>query len=81
MSDSATPWTAVHQAPVLLYHLEFGQTHVLLVNNAFLLSQSLPPPSPFAFNLSQHQVFSNESALRIRWSKYLEVQLQHQAFP
>ena len=27
-------------------------------------------PSPPALNLSQHQVFSNESALRIRWPKY-----------
>ena len=27
-------------------------------------------PSPPTFNLSQHQGFSNESALRIRWPKY-----------
>ena len=27
-------------------------------------------PSPPALNLSQHQVFSNESALRIRWPNY-----------
>ena len=27
-------------------------------------------PSPLAFNLSQHQVFSKESALCIRWPKY-----------
>ena len=27
-------------------------------------------PSPPAFNLSQHQVFSNESVLHIRWPKY-----------
>ena len=27
-------------------------------------------PSSPAFNLSQHRVFSNESALRIRWPKY-----------
>ena len=27
-------------------------------------------PSPPAFNLSQHQVFSNESTLCIRWPKY-----------
>ena len=34
--------------------------------------QSSPPlssPSPFAFNLFQHQVFPSESALRIRWPK------------
>ena len=27
-------------------------------------------PSPPSFNLSQHQVFSNESVLRIRWPKF-----------
>ena len=27
-------------------------------------------PSPSALNLSQHQVFSNETVLRIRWPKY-----------
>ena len=35
--------------------------------------QSFPPlplSSHFAFNLSQHQVFFNESALCIRWLKY-----------
>ena len=31
---------------------------------------TISSPSPPAFNLSQHQVFSNESALRIRSSKY-----------
>ena len=30
----------------------------------------LSSPSPPAFNLSQHQVFSNESVLCIRWPKY-----------
>ena len=30
----------------------------------------LSPFSPPAFNLSQHQVFSSESALCIRWPKY-----------
>ena len=33
-------------------------------------SHPLSSPSPPAFNLSQHQVFSNESVLRIRWPKY-----------
>ena len=30
----------------------------------------LSSPSPPAFNLSQHWVFSNKSVLRIRWPKY-----------
>ena len=33
-------------------------------------SHALPPSSPFALNLSQHQGFSNESALHTRWPKY-----------
>ena len=33
-------------------------------------SHSLPSPSPLAFNLSQHQGFSNELDLHIRWLKY-----------
>ena len=33
-------------------------------------SHPLPPLSPPALNLSQHQVFSNESVLLIRWPKY-----------
>ena len=33
---------------------EFAQTHVHWVSDAIQPSLSLPPPSPFAFNLSQH---------------------------
>ena len=33
------------------------------------ISHPLLPPSPFALNLSSTRVFSNESALRIRWPK------------
>ena len=49
---------------------EFTQTHVYWVNDAIQPSHLLSSPSPPAFNLSQHQVFSNKSALRIRWRKY-----------
>ena len=34
-----------------------------------LSNHPLPSPSPFAFNLSEYQVFSNESFLHIRWPK------------
>ena len=50
--------------------LEFTQTHVHTVGDAIQPSHPLLSPSPPAFNLSQHQGLSNESALRIRWSKY-----------
>ena len=55
-----------------VYHqlLELAQTHVHRVGDATQPSHPLSSPSPPAFNLSQHQVFSNESVLRIRWPKY-----------
>ena len=40
------------------------------VGNAIQPSHPLSTPSPPAFNLSQHQGFSKESVLHIRYSKY-----------
>ena len=54
--------------PVLHYPLKFAQTHVHQVGDA--IQPSHPSPPSLALNLSQHQVFSNELALRIRWPKY-----------
>ena len=53
-----------HQLP------ESTQTHVHQVSDAIQPSHPLSSPSPPALNLSQHQVFSNESALCIKWPKY-----------
>ena len=58
--------------PVLPVHhqlLEFTQTHAHWVSDAIQPSHPLSSPSPPSFNLSQHQVFSNESVLHIRWTK------------
>ena len=56
--------------PVLHYLPELVQMHIHWVNNATQLSHSLSPPSP-AFNpMPSIRVFSNESALHIRWTKY-----------
>ena len=52
-----------HQLP------ESTQTSVHWVGDAIQPSPPLLSPSP-TFNLSQHQGFSNESVLRIRWPKY-----------
>ena len=41
--------------PVHHQLLEFTQTHVHWVGDAIQLSHPLSPPSPPAFNLSQHQ--------------------------
>ena len=72
MSDSATPWTAAHQAS-----LSFTISWSLL---KFLSTESVTPSShlilcypllllPSVF--PSIRVFSNELALYIRWSKYL----------
>ena len=53
-----------HQLP------EFTQTHVHRIGDAIQPSHSLLSPSPPAPNPSQHQSFSNESTLRMRWPKY-----------
>jgi len=54
---------------LVLYCLlkSFLSIELMMLSNP---SHPLPPPSPFAFNLSQHRVFSNESALCIRWPEY-----------
>ena len=56
--------------PVLHYFLEFAQSHIPGVNIATQPSYPLSSPSPPALSLSQHQVFSDESVLHIRWPKY-----------
>ena len=50
--------------------LELTQTHVHCVSDAIQPSHPLSSPFPPAFNLSQHQGLSDESALHIRWPKY-----------
>ena len=63
--DCSTPGFPVHhQLP------EFTQTHVHWVGDAIQPYLPLSFPLPTAFNLSQHGVFSSESALCIRWPKY-----------
>ena len=60
-----TPGLPVHhQLP------EFTQTHVHWVSDAIQPSHPLSSPSPPALKLSHIRVFSNESALRMRWTKY-----------
>ena len=60
-----------HTGLPLPHHLlEFAQTHVQWVKDAIQPSHPLSSTSPPAFSLSQHQGFSNELALHIRWPKY-----------
>ena len=54
-----------------LHHLqEFAQIHVHWVDDAIQPSHPLSPPSPLPSTFLSIRVFSNESALRIRWPKY-----------
>ena len=63
--DCSIPGPPVHhQLP------EFTKTHVHWVRDAIQPSHPLSSLSPPTFNLFQHQVFSNESILHIRWPKY-----------
>ena len=55
--------------PVLHHLPELAQTHIHLVSGATQPSRPLSPPSPPAFNLSQHQGLSNALPLCIRWTK------------
>ena len=71
MSDSVTPWTAAHQAPlsstVSQSLLKFLSTESVMPSNHLILCYSLfLSPSIFL----SVRVFSNESALHIRWPKY-----------
>ena len=71
VSDCLQPHGLQHTRPLCPSPtLEFTQTHAHLVGDAIQPSHPLSSPSPPAFNLSQHQVFSNESVLHIRWPKY-----------
>ena len=56
--------------PVHCQFPELAQTHVHQVTDAIQPSHTLSSASPPVFSLSQHQVFSNESVLHIRWPKY-----------
>ena len=61
----STPGLPVHhQLP------DFTQTHVHQVDDAIQPSHPLSSPSPPAPNPSQHQSFSSESTLHMRWPKY-----------
>jgi len=64
MNQSMPGFPVHHQLP------ESTQTRVHRVSDAIQTSHLLLSPSPPALSLSQHQVYSNESALHIRWPKY-----------
>ena len=64
MDCSTLSFPVHHQLPKLT------QTHVHRIGDAIQPSHPPSSPSPPATNPSQHQVFSNESTLHMRWPKY-----------
>ena len=67
-------------SPVFHHLPEFAQTHVHWVGDAIQPSHTLLPPSPPAFNLSQHQRLFQWVGSLHQEAKVLELQLQHQSF-
>ena len=63
--NCSTPGLPVHHQL-----LEFTQIHIHRVGDTIQPSHPLLSPSPPAPNPSQHQIFSNESTLCMRWPKY-----------
>ena len=74
MDCSTLGFTVHHYLP------EFAETHVHWVGDAIQPSHPLLPPSPPAFNLSQHQGLSQWFGSSHQVAKVLELQLQHQSF-
>ena len=71
MSDSLRPHGLQQTRLPCHHHLpELVQTHVHWVSDAIQPSCSWLSPSPPAFIFPSIRVFSNESALCIRWPKY-----------
>ena len=71
MTPLCDPMDGTTPGLLVLHHpLELAQTRVHLVSDAIQPSHPLSPPSPPAFNLSHIRIFSNDSALHIRWPKY-----------
>ena len=70
MSDSVTPWTAAHQAPlsstISRSLLKFMFIELVMLSNHLILCYPLLLPSV----LPSIRVFSSKSVLRIRWPKY-----------
>ena len=64
MDCSTSGFPVLHQLP------ELAQTHVHWVGDAIQPSYPVLPPSPLPSIFSCIRVFSNESALHIRWPKY-----------
>ena len=75
LMDCSTPGFPVHQQLP-----EIAQTRVHRVSDAIQPCHPLSSPSPFAFNLPQHQALFQWVGSSHQVAKVLEFQLQHQSF-
>ena len=71
LSDSATPWTAANQVSLSITNsqslLKLMSIELVMSSNHLVLNRPLLLLLPIVPNI---RVFSNESALHIRWPKY-----------
>ena len=65
-----TPWTAAREPPLSSTVSWNWFTFMWANDDAIHPSHPLPPPSPFTFNLSQHQALFQCVGLCIRWPKF-----------
>ena len=63
------PWMAICQVSLSITNSK-SLLKFMSIESVMPSISSSVIPSPPALNLSQHQVFSNESALCIRWPNY-----------
>ena len=70
MSDSLWPYELQHQASLSLSNSQSLPKHTTIEGDAIQPSHYLLSPSPLPSIFPNIRVFSNESALCIRWPKY-----------
>ena len=78
---TVTPWTTEHQASLSFTIpqslLKLMSIETVMPSNHLILCH---PPSPTAFNLSQHQGLFQWVSSSLQVAKVLELQFQHQSF-
>ena len=82
VTDSATPWTAAHQASLSITNSRSLPTLMSIESGVppshLILCRPLPLPPSSVPSIS---VFSNESALCIRWPKYWSFSISASVLP
>ena len=74
------PWTTAHQVPLFSTDSRVCSNSCPLSRWCYLTISTSSPPSPFAFNPSQHQGLFQRVSSSYQVAKVLELQLQQQSF-